>query len=167
MSLTIAPTTAPTTTAPPDWVLAAPFRAHVTHLMAAAQVPWPVVAYQAGVPLATLRTLLFGRKGKPRQKIARQAAARLIELRPEDLAWMRLAQVGAGAAGTRIRLLRGHGLGWDRIADFLSLSRTDCQAIARGERTSCSAMVDILAQSACEDLDLHPWEERAAMDWED
>lgn len=143
----------------PQWVLAAPFRAHVVHLMETAQVPWPVVAYQAGVPLATLHTLLFGRHGKLRTKITHYAATQLIELRTEDLAWMRNSQVSAENTGTRIRLLRSHLITWAQIADALVLSEETCQAIARGERTSCSVMVEVLAQSACAAIGLDPWDE--------
>ncbi|MDR2975115.1 MAG: hypothetical protein LBV00_10480 [Propionibacteriaceae bacterium] len=140
----------------PKWVLAAPFRAHVNHLMSTAQVPWPAIAYQAGLPPATLRTLLFGRNGKIRTKITQQAATRLIELRPEDLSWMRRAQVPADTAGMRIRLMRSHGLTWERIAGLLNLDHDQCQAIARGERSSCSAVVGILAQVGCEAIGVEP-----------
>jgi len=134
----------------PEWVLSAPFRAHVTYLMSTAQVPWPVIAYRAGVSPAILRTLLYGRHGKVRAKIPQQTAAQIIRLRTEDLAWMRISQTSAENAGTRIRLLRSRHLTWAQIAACLTLDEETCQAIARGERTSCSVMVDILAQSACE-----------------
>ncbi|MCL2735736.1 MAG: hypothetical protein FWD75_03770 [Propionibacteriaceae bacterium] len=140
------------------WVLAAPFRAHVVHLMNNAQVPWPAIAYQSGVPQATLRTLLFGRNGKARTKIAHHAASQLIALRPEDLRWMRVSQVSAGRAAARIRILRGRGIPWEQISAYLHLDVETCGAMARGERTSCSAMVDILAQAACESIGIHSWE---------
>jgi len=138
----------------PEWVLAAPFRAHVSHLMETAQVPWQLIAYQAGVPLATLRTLLFGRHGKARTKITQSAAAQLIGLGSDDLRWMRHSQTSAETTGARIRLLRSHDISWPQIAELLSLDNDTCQAIARGERTSCSVMTDILAQSACDALGL-------------
>ena len=141
-----------------NWVLAAPFRAHVTQLMEIAQVPWPVVAYQAGVPMATLRTLLFGRHGKARSKICHQAASRLIGLRPENLAWMRRSQVGAHRAGARIRLLRSHQLSWESIAASLHIDVKSCQGIARGEQSYCSVMVEVLAQSACQAIGFMAWE---------
>jgi len=149
----------PTAIEAPDWVLAAPFRAHVIHLMSTAQVPWPVVAYQAGVPQATLRTLLFGRQGKARTKITHQAAERLLDLRTEDLAWMRHAQVSAERAGGRIRLLRSHRQSWTQIAEFLELDEETTRAIAHSERTSCSVMVEVLTHAACHAIGLHPWED--------
>jgi len=142
----------------PEWVLAAPFRAHVSHLMETAQVPWQVIAYRAGVPLATLRTLLFGRHGKVRTKIAQTAAVQLIGLGADDLAWMRISQTSAEQAGTRIRLLRSHRIPWEQIADLLTINKDTCQAIARGERTSCSVMIDILTQSACAAFGFEDWD---------
>ena len=142
----------------PEWVLAAPFRAHVSHLMEVTQVPWQVIAYRAGVPLATLRTLLFGRHGKVRTKIAQESAEHLIGLGADDFAWIRLSQTSAEKAGARIRLLRSHQVGWQQIAELLALDKDTCQAIARGERTSCSVMVDILTQSACDAFGLNLWD---------
>jgi len=159
-----APRTLPTTRpvaaeTGPGWVLAAPFRAHVTHLMSSAQVPWPVVAYEAGISLATLRTLMFGRHGRLRSKIAYDAAIRLIELRPEDLRWLRVAQVNADQVGARIRVLRSAGAEWADIAKWLTIDVATCQAIARGERCSCSTMLDVLAQAACAVAGCLPWED--------
>jgi len=146
----------PTWSDRPNWVLAAPFRAHVSQLMEVAQVPWQVIAYRAGVPLATLRTLLFGRHGKVRTKITQESAEQLIGLGADDLAWMRMAQTSAEGAGARIRLLRSRDISWQQIAELLALDKDTCQAIARGERTSCSIMVDILTQSACDAFGLDP-----------
>lgn len=142
-----------------EWVLAAPFRAHVIHLMETARVPWPVIGYQAGVPLGTLRTLLFGRNGKLRTKIAQPSALRLIELRTEDLSWMRASSVSAETAGARIRMLRSRHISWENISCFLGLDEQTCQEIAHGERCSCTVLVDILAQSACELAGFNPWED--------
>ncbi|MCL2471596.1 MAG: hypothetical protein FWF25_07635 [Propionibacteriaceae bacterium] len=127
--------------------------------METAQVPWPIVAYQAGVPLATLRTLLFGRHGKARIKITHQAATQLIDVRTEDLRWMRHSQISAERTGTRIRLLRSRHMSWEQIAEFLDIDISFCQSLARNERTCCSVMVDILAQSACETIGLSRWDD--------
>ncbi|MGC3953993.1 MAG: hypothetical protein QM804_07045 [Propionicimonas sp.] len=49
-------------TAPPDqhdWVLAAPFRAHLRHLQAATGLPWEVLAWAAGVSPRLVRHLVL------------------------------------------------------------------------------------------------------------
>jgi len=126
--------------------------------MNTAQVPWPVIAYQAGVPLAAVRTLIFGRGGKVRPRITHTFAARLIDVCVEDLRWMRTSQISAENTGMRIRLLRSLHIPWQEISAFLELDEETCQGIARGERTSCSVMVDVLALSACAAVGLAPWE---------
>ena len=151
------PTSGPNTT-DQDWVPAGPFRAYALHLADAAAVPWPVVAYQAGLPVATLRTLIYGRNGKPRTKITRQTANQLLNLTTADLSYLRVNQVEASGAGARIRILRGRNTAWDRIARYLRLDIRTCQAIAKGHKTACSVMVDILAHTACEIIGLNPWE---------
>ncbi|MDR0489094.1 MAG: hypothetical protein LBG99_06845 [Propionibacteriaceae bacterium] len=142
-----------------QWVPAAPFRAHVSHLVTTAQIPWPVVAHKAGVSLGTLRTLLYGRNGRVRPKISIIAARSLIELRMEDLRWMRGAQMSAEKAGMRIRRLRSLGITWEKIAHYLTVDVCACQELARGERTSCSVMVDVLSQCACSEAGLPSWQD--------
>lgn len=139
------------------WVLAAPFRAHVLHLMNTAQVPWPVVAYQAGVPQNTVRTLLFGRDGRIRTKIGIEYATRLLSLNTEDLEWMRKAQTNAQATGPRLRLLRKYHVSWEDLATFMCLDVSTCICLANDQLASCSVMVDILAQAACEAMGFTVW----------
>ncbi len=115
-----------------QWVLAAPFRAHVSHLIGNAQVPWPVVAYQAGVPRGALRTLLYGRHGKLRGKISHGVAQRLLDLRLADLSRLRATQTMAEPTSERIRLLRARGVTWERISQFSGLTPADCQRLGNG-----------------------------------
>lgn len=139
-----------------DWVNAAPFRAHVVHLMNNAQVPWPVVAYQAGVPRAAVRTLLFGRNGHIRPKIAYRVGESLLALRPDDLAWLRTGQIDATRTGRHLRALRAYRLTWTQISHLVQLDQATCQAIAAGHQPWCAALTDVLAQCACEQAGLTP-----------
>ena len=138
-----------------SWVLAAPFRAHVAHLMTTTHIPWPIIAYQANVPLATIRTLLFGRDGRARPKIIRSAARRILNLTAEDFRWVRVHQVSAAETGARIRRLRARGVGWEGLSGFLGIDVSTCQAIAHGQHEMCSVMVSALARAACELM--HAW----------
>jgi len=156
---TVVRPTLPTQQGEDHWVLAGPFRAHVSHLVTTAQVPWPVVAHRAGVSLGTLRTLLFGRNGRMRPKIGTMAARRLLNLRMEDLRWMRGSQVSSERAGMRIRRLRGLNLSWEMIARYLTVDVLTCQELAHGERSSCSVMIDVLSQCACAEAGLPSWQD--------
>ncbi|MCL1907632.1 MAG: hypothetical protein FWG08_06970 [Propionibacteriaceae bacterium] len=147
-----------------EWVIAAPFRAHVSHLIHNAEVPWPVIAYQAGVPQGVLRTLLFGRQGKLRPKIPQDVALRLVSLRPQDLVWMRVTQVRAERTGTRIRNLRTANKTWPDIAQFLHIDMESCRAIAHGQQSYVSVMVEVLAHCACGQVGLASWEDSPGAD---
>ncbi len=75
-------------TAPPaqhDWVLAAPFRAHLHHLRSATGLPWEVLAWAAGVSPTLVRHLVLGNNGRFARRISPLTARRLAELTPGKL----------------------------------------------------------------------------------
>lgn len=63
-----------------DWVLAAPFRAHLRHLQAATPVSWEVIARAAGVSPALVRHLVLGNRGRYPRRISPLTARRLAGL---------------------------------------------------------------------------------------
>lgn len=63
---------------PGTWVEAAPFRAHLRHLMDATGQPWQVVAEVARISLPDAHRLLHGRRGRPVRRISPQTASRLF-----------------------------------------------------------------------------------------
>ena len=68
-----------------DWVLAAPFRAHLHHLRVSTGLPWEVLASAAGVSPALVRHLVFGNNGRFARRISPLTARRLAELTPGKL----------------------------------------------------------------------------------
>lgn len=91
------------------WVLAAPFRAHLRHLVEGSGLPWEVVALHAGVSVSTASGLLFGRRGRPLRRIARPVALRLLAVSVESVSRLPRLAIPAGASGSRARLLLGRG----------------------------------------------------------
>ena len=69
-----------------DWVLAAPFRAHLRQVQAATGRPWDALAAAAGVSPKLVRHLVFGRDGRHPRRISPLTARRLLRLTPEGLA---------------------------------------------------------------------------------
>lgn len=65
---------------PGTWVEAAPFRAHLRHLIDTTGQPLPVVAEMARISLPDARRLLHGRRGRPVRRISPQTASRLFWL---------------------------------------------------------------------------------------
>lgn len=131
------------------WVQAAPFRAHVRHLIDAAGVPWRVIAIAARVPAATVRTLLVGRDGRLRPRISRRSAECLMTVRVDDLQAARFTPVPAARTGRMLSALHQRGLGWEEMAAMLGSDAVTLSRIACGGRRTCPALLELLAQAAC------------------
>lgn len=84
---------------PGSWVEAAPFRAHLRHLMEASGQPWQVVAKVARISLPDAHRLLHGRHGRPVRRISPQTASRLF--------WVDRRQLQEPGALPTTRLVRG------------------------------------------------------------
>ncbi|MDR1388084.1 MAG: hypothetical protein LBJ44_10995 [Propionibacteriaceae bacterium] len=132
------------------WVSAAPFRRYVVHLMEAADVPWRVVAQRAGVPAPAVRTLLFGRRGRPRPTFPSQFAQSLLALSPAELRGLRRHRVSSQPTQRRVQALLESGQTLGQVARWLGLDEPSCRQLATGQSPVCSALVEALARAACE-----------------
>jgi len=135
------------------WVPAAPFRSYVLHLMESSRVPWRVIAQRAGVSAPVVRTLLFGRDGRPRRRLDRHSAAGLLAVTPAELDALRHLSLPAGPLRVRLQRLRAHGLSRVGVAHLLG---SDAESVRRwedGSLTTCSGLVDARARAAVAALD--------------
>jgi hypothetical protein len=66
---------------PRSWIEAAPFRAHVAHVMAAGRLSQESVAAMAGVAPGVIARLLQDGPGQPVQAIRADLGRRLLEIR--------------------------------------------------------------------------------------
>ncbi|MBP8918224.1 MAG: hypothetical protein KBG85_00805 [Micropruina sp.] len=131
-----------------SWIDAAPFRAHVLHVAESAGVPWPAVAVVSGVPLASVRTLLFGRRGRRQTRIGPQAAARLLNVGVTDLAGLRNGRVPAASTATRLRRLLAAGADPLLLARWCDLRNADLARLADGDVPACSRLTAALVLAA-------------------
>lgn len=131
------------------WVQAAPFRAHVRHLIDATGIPWRAVAIAARVPPASVRTLLAGREGRLRPRISRRTAECLMAVRVDDLREARFIPVPAARTGRMLSALRRQGLSWEELAAMLGTDAVTLARIAAGGRRTCPALLELLAEAAC------------------
>lgn len=127
---------------------AAPFRAHVRHVLATADVPWPVFATASGVPVPALRTLLFGRHGRRLTRLEPSIAARLLQTSPSDLAYLRRAQVDAEVTVTRLRTLLAAGHDPVELRRWCELEPTAFHHLINGHSVLCSRLTESLALAA-------------------
>ena len=126
-----------TTPAPdPAWVDAAPFRAHVRHLMTVGRLDLDEVAVVLGMPTGPVRHLLHGRAGRPVRRISPCTARRLLLVRTAHVRLLRSTLTPADGARRALgRLVAG---GWSReeVAATLRLDVADLHELTSVARCS-------------------------------
>ena len=132
----------------PAWVDAAPFRAHLRHALAVADVPWPAVAIASGVPVAAVRALLFGRSGRPQTRIDPRLAARLLGLDAGELTRMRITRVAASGTTDRLRTLLAAGVDALQLARWCQIAPDELALLVDGDATTCSRLTEALILAA-------------------
>lgn len=131
----------------PDWVLAAPFRAHVRHLLATTGLPWRALAVQAGVEPTLVRALLQGRGGRPMKRLHPESAQRLLTLTPDGLQRLARTHVPVGEVPSVLRALVSAGLAEQRLARWLRLPAHELEALCTGSVLYCTALTAWLTEA--------------------
>jgi len=136
--------------ASPTWVDAAPFRAHVAHLMAAGALSMEAVALLAGVRTRAVARLMAGRDtGRPvPRRINAELARLLLEVRCGDVRALRCRVIGAQTVIAHARLLRSVGWSESRLAAALGVDRGSLTGLLEGSATTCTALVALRAAAA-------------------
>ncbi|MGB4272089.1 MAG: hypothetical protein WBJ44_06805 [Propionicimonas sp.] len=130
-----------------DWVLAAPFRAHLVHLQAVTGLPWAALAAQAGVSPTLVDHLVFGRRGRRVTRLAPESAARLLAVTSAGLAALSGAWVPTAATAHRLELLVTDGCSVHDLADWCRLTPTALLALPESPR--CTRLTELLMSAAC------------------
>lgn len=127
------------------WVQAAPFRAHVRHLLDTTGLPWPVVALEAGVPPALVHHLLFGRRGRRMTRIPPQSAVALLRLDAVSLLGTAARWVPAGPTAARVADLLSRGLQASTLARHCRLTESELEALR--EMPRCTRLTALLVEA--------------------
>lgn len=135
---------------PQAWVDAAPFRAHVAHLMANGPLGIDAVALLAGVHTKAVARLMAGRDtGRSAvRRIDPELARSLLRVRSSDVRALRCRLVGAQTVMGRARLLRSSGWSESRLAATLGVDRPWLAGLLEGSATMCTALVAVRAAAA-------------------
>ena len=146
------------------WVDAAPFRAHVAHLMAAEDLSIGTLALLAGVQPKTLARLMAGRdSGLPVvRKISQEMASQLLQVRGSDARGLRCRWVAAEAVTRRLRILQQAGWSESRLAVALGVDRRSLTALLDGNSPRCTALVALRAAAAIRTIGSAGSEEQGA-----
>jgi hypothetical protein len=123
------------------WVEAAPFRAHLGHLMDVGGLSATEVAVLAGVPPRMTTSLVTGRSGRPVRRISPENARALMQVGPDDVAALRTRQVPAAESRRRLRRLLARHAGPAALADQLGLAVSSLDELARPGTRWCSALL--------------------------
>lgn len=135
-----------------DWILAAPFRAHVGHLMSSHRLAWRTVALLAGVPAAAMERLMHGRNGRPQHRVHPVLARRLLQLADLDVVAAGVRLMPADLCGAALKDLLHWGWTCAVLADRTRLPRTQLAATAEGRQTECTRLVGATTLAAAQAL---------------
>ncbi len=130
-----------------NWVLAAPFRAHVRQVQAVTTLPWAALAAHAGVSPTMVHHLVFGRRGRPVRRISRETAVRLLAVTSADLSALSGTWVATAATADRLRLLIAGGCDVDSLASWCRL--TPSALLALDDSPRCTRLTELLVYAAC------------------
>ena len=124
------------------WVDAAPFRAHLRHVMAVGDMGVDVVAALTGIPTRAARHLLNGRGGRPVRRISPDTARRLLRVTSADARWAGQRLVPAPATAARLNDLLAAGHSLDELAVEVHIAAAELLALAEGRRDACTPLVE-------------------------
>lgn len=138
------------------WVEAAPFRAHVRHLIGETGVAWRTLAVLADVPPQSVDHLLRGRNGRPVPRLHPLIAERLFHLTRTVVSDAATRQVHAGRTQALLQCLAERGWAISEIARRTRLDASGLTALAAGEEPACSQLVAATVKAAAQAL----WDRR-------
>jgi plasmid maintenance system antidote protein VapI len=152
----MAATGSPLDSAPDLWVEAAPFRAHVAHLMAAAELSIGTLALLTGVQPKALARLMAGRdSGRPLVgKISQDMARQLLQVCSSDVRGLRCRFVAAEVVTRRLRMLQQAGWSETRLATALGVDHRSLTALLDGSANRCTALVALRTAAAVRTIGL-------------
>lgn len=135
----------------PDWVDAAPFRAHTRALITETGLPWRIIAGHAEISARALHTLLHGRRnGQPVRELHVSIARCLTATSLESIDEAATLQTDARPVRALLDALTRLGVTQQAVSGYLSaddwnhISQTttlSCSIAARAQVTACYDLV--------------------------
>jgi hypothetical protein len=123
------------------WVDAAPFRAHLRHLMSIGDLSVDEVAQLTGVAPRAAHALLHGRDGRPLRRINPETARRLLQVSSADARSLGRRLVPATATVSRLHQLVSAGVSLLEVAHQTRVEAGLLLDLVQGRRSECSHLV--------------------------
>jgi hypothetical protein len=127
------------------WVEAAPFRAHLRHLMWLSGLSASTTAVLAGISPGLAHLLLHGRRGRPLRRINPDSARKLLRVTAADARAVRLRNVPAQATAHHLRRLVGAGWSDGELAELLRLPPARVRSLIIDGSGSCTQLTALQA----------------------
>ena len=127
------------------WVEAAPFRAHLRHLMAVSSMSASCVALLVGISPRLAANLLYGRSGRPLRRISPDTARKLLRVTGADARETRFRTVPAHPTAGHLRQLSAVGWSDEGLAELLGLRADELAGIRAGTLSSCTQLAALRA----------------------
>lgn len=135
-----------------EWVSAAPFRAHVRHLIEEYGLAWRTIAVLAEVPTPALRDLVRGRDGRPVPRLHPLIAERLFHLTADAIEAAASRPAHAGFARSLLHVLQHRGWTITEIIERSGLPGDEVSAVAAGARIDCSQLTEATIKAVAQAL---------------
>lgn len=129
------------------WVDAAPFRAHLRHLMAVADLSTATVAVLVGISPRLAYRLLYGRGGRALRRINPDTARKLLRVTAADARAVRRQKVPAQATVHDLQQLRAAGWADGELAPLLGIQPSALAALLSQTDRSCTQLVALRASA--------------------
>ena len=123
------------------WVDAAPFRAHLRHLMAVGRLEAREVAVVLGLSTRAVQHLLEGRTGRPVRRISPSTARRLLLVSADDVRDLRWCLAPVAAPRTSWQRLRASGWSAEEVASRVGFTLDELRALEHG--THCNRLLAV------------------------
>lgn len=140
------------TALPAGWINAAPFRAHLRHLMSTSGLPWQVIAELADVPPQSVRLLLSGRGGRPIRRIPTELGRRLYALTTGGVQAARYRQVSSAEALAQLQWLLANGRTISELSRRLNLPASTLRNLNSLRPPRCPEAVALQIQAGYQRL---------------
>lgn len=123
------------------WVDAAPFRAHLRHVMRVGEMSVEVVAAMTGVPVRAARHLLHGRRGRPARQISAETGRRLLRVTSFDARTVRQRLVSARGVAQQLGEIQRSGHPLTEVAAQTGIDLELLRELIEGRREVCSPLI--------------------------
>lgn len=127
------------------WVQAAPFRAHLRHLMTAGQMSSSTVAILAGISPRCAYRLLHGRGGRPLKRISPESARKLLLVTTAEARAVRVRPVPAHTTVQHLGWLRAAGWSDGDLAVMLGVGQGTVASLISEGHGSCTQLMALRA----------------------